>query len=150
MIGWILALLGIILFPVGLYFGGLWNKNGLLITAMATLSLTTGLTLLVNELSTDQNKVLTLNNPHTDNRESREQGSSVYISNCLSCHGAKGMLLINLHEHAMHHKDDVLFGYIYNGKLDSGMPAFNNNLSVDQIWHVINYMRSMEKSTLKK
>ena len=74
----------------------------------------------------------------------------MYISNCLSCHGAKGMLLIDLHEHVRHHKDDVLFGYIYNGKLDSGMPAFNNNLSVDQIWHVINYMRSMEKSTLKK
>ncbi|MQF98639.1 MAG: hypothetical protein FI729_03815 [SAR202 cluster bacterium] len=149
MIGWILAILGIILFPVGLYFGGLWNKKGLLITAMAALSLTTGLTLLINELSTNQDKVLILNNPHTDNRESREQGSSVYISNCLSCHGANGMLIIDLHEHVQHHRDDVLFSYIYNGKMNNGMPAFNNTLSVDQIWHVINYMRSMEKPPVK-
>ena len=50
MIAWILILLGVISFPIGLYFGGLWNKKGLSITIIATLSLTLGLTTLINEL----------------------------------------------------------------------------------------------------
>ena len=149
MIAWILILLGVISFPIGLYFGGLWNKKGLCITIIATLSLTIGLTALINELSTDQNTVLIVNNPHPDNKESRAEGSSVYISHCSSCHGTNGMLIIDLHEHVLHHKDNVLFDYIFNGKVGSGMPEFKNDLSIDQIWHVINYISSIEKPTVK-
>tara|TARA_B100000745_G_scaffold289975_1_gene228487 strand:+ start:509 stop:970 length:462 start_codon:yes stop_codon:yes gene_type:complete len=148
MIGWLLIISGILLFPIGLYFGGLWNKKGLSITFIGIFSLTTGLTTMIDELPADQSALGVMNNPYPDNKESRERGYSLYISNCLSCHGKTGMLTINLHEHAMHHEGNILFDYISNGIIDGSMPAFNNKLSNDQIWHVINYIKSMEGSPM--
>lgn len=82
-------------------------------------------------------------------------GQQVYRENCLPCHGESGRgdgpagLTLNprpanLWEHMLpgEHTDGELFGWISEGIPGSAMPAFEKNLTEEERWHVINYIRS--------
>ena len=96
-------------------------------------------------------------------------GSNLYADNCASCHGinlegqpnwrsqnADGVLLAPPHDatgHTWHHDDQLLFDYTkLDGKaaleardvsdFNSGMPAFDETLTDDEIWDILAYIRS--------
>ncbi|AAV97493.1 cytochrome c family protein (plasmid) [Ruegeria pomeroyi DSS-3] len=96
------------------------------------------------------------------------QGETLYQENCASCHGrslegqpnwrepdADGRLPAPPHDesgHTWHHPDSMLFDYTKFGgqatlaalgvELESGMPAFGEQLSDDQIRSILDYIKS--------
>lgn len=96
-------------------------------------------------------------------------GQNLYADNCASCHGENlegqpnwqspnvdGVLPAPPHDrtgHTWHHDDALLFEYTKLGGaaalevrggtgFNSGMPAFNEALTDDEIWDVLAYIRS--------
>ena len=95
------------------------------------------------------------------------RGRSVYAQHCAACHGARlegqpnwqeklptGRMPAPPHDasgHTWHHPDGVLFGIAKNGlvpgkyappKYVSDMPAFGAQLSDEDIWAVLAYIKS--------
>lgn len=96
------------------------------------------------------------------------QGQALYQENCASCHGkslegqpnwrepdADGRLPAPPHDetgHTWHHPDSMLFNYTKFGgqatlaalgvELNSGMPAFGEQLTDDQIRSILDYIKS--------
>jgi mono/diheme cytochrome c family protein len=96
-------------------------------------------------------KIAETKNPIALDDKSFERGKKVYSQNCASCHGTdkKGMSAEetglgvsppNLKKRIATHSDGDFFWKIQQGRND--MPAFNNDLTKQQIWDVINYIRS--------
>ncbi len=100
------------------------------------------------------------------NLEKVARGKSVYAQYCASCHGANlegqpnwqdklptGRMPAPPHDasgHTWHHPDTVLFGITKHGlvpgkyappKYESDMPAFGNQLSDEEIWAVLAYIK---------
>lgn len=93
-------------------------------------------------------------NPVSVNKQSLEKGKAVYIKNCVKCHGKEGKgdgvsagsiqkKLPDLSREMDLDSDGNLFYKIANGKFE--MPPFQLILSNDEIWHVINYVRTLAK-----
>ena len=104
-----------------------------------------------------------------DDRNRVSQGESIFRGNCAACHGANGEgqpdwyirkpdgLLpappLNGDGHTWHHGDGTLYkivrrgGAIYESpdlpNYKSGMPAFGENLSHEEIIAVISYVKSL-------
>ena len=97
------------------------------------------------------------------------QGSVHYSENCAACHGSNlegepnwrdpnenGVYPAPPHNnngHTWHHSDQLIFDYIKLGgeaalaqegveSFKSGMPAFSEALSNDEIWLVLNFIKS--------
>ena len=98
----------------------------------------------------------TATNPIPLTTDSVARGSSIYASNCARCHGvdARGggtdsattavppPALSGPSGHLTVHSDGDLFTYIHDG-LAGGMPSWAGTLSDNQIWDVINFLRSL-------
>lgn len=101
------------------------------------------------------------------NPEQVARGKVVYVQHCATCHGANlegqpdwreklpnGRMPAPPHDasgHTWHHPDSVLFGIIKHGLVpgkyappsyQSDMPAFGGQLSDDEIWAVLAYIKS--------
>ncbi len=95
-----------------------------------------------------------------------EVGKQLYLANCAACHGQQGEGAPNWqmplpdgrylpppHDttgHTWHHGDRLLFGYVKEGGASlqiqgfvSGMPAFGQMLSDDEIKAVLLYLKSL-------
>ncbi len=95
------------------------------------------------------------------------RGKIVYERNCAACHGARlegqsnwqerlsnGRMPAPPHDesgHTWHHPDSILFGITKYGlvpgkyappKYESDMPAFGNQLTDEEIWTVLAYIKS--------
>ncbi|MBI2888200.1 MAG: c-type cytochrome [Chloroflexi bacterium] len=96
-----------------------------------------------------------LRNPTPEDRESIARGRPVYEERCASCHGpagrgdgpqAKGLNpppadLAGGHIFA--HSDEDLFYWVTNGIDGTAMPALKDQISEQQRWDVVNYVRSL-------
>lgn len=95
-------------------------------------------------------------------------GKALYAETCAACHGASlegqdnwrspgtdGRLPAPPHDetgHTWHHADQVLFDYTKLGgrevmaaqgmEFDSGMPGFGDQLSDQEIWNILGYIKS--------
>jgi mono/diheme cytochrome c family protein len=95
-------------------------------------------------------------------------GEELYTENCAACHranlegqddwqspGENGRLPAPPHDetgHTWHHGDQVLFEYTKLGgralmvaqgmEFDSGMPGFGDQLSDQEIWNILGYIKS--------
>ena len=90
-------------------------------------------------------------NPVVSDTNSIERGKTIYLDNCAACHaenitGMKAedtglqMDSPDLKKRLLTHTDGDFFWKIQNGRGD--MPAFKEDLTEEQIWDVINYIRS--------
>lgn len=102
---------------------------------------------------------------NAERRAALAMGEAVYQSACASCHGVElegqpdwrrpgsdGKMPAPPHDatgHTWHHSDDVLFNLTKFGlqayvseSYQSDMPAFADVLSDDEMWAVINYIKS--------
>jgi copper transport protein len=98
-------------------------------------------------------------NPIAGDADSIARGASTFQAMCIACHGTSGKgdgPLANTFSppaadfttaHAKAHLDAEFFNWIKDGKPGTSMPAFGNQLSDDQVWDVINYLRSLQNVT---
>lgn len=93
-------------------------------------------------------------NPIEASDESVERGSALYAANCAVCHGETGEgdgpaaagleeKPSDLHEdHVQGNSDGALFYIISHGVPDSPMPPWENSLSEEERWDVVNFLRT--------
>ena len=90
-------------------------------------------------------------NPVASDMKSIERGKVIYLDNCAACHGEKiegmkaeetGLKMDppDLKKRLLTHTDGDFFWKIQKGRGD--MPSFREDLSEEQTWDVINYIRS--------
>ena len=93
-------------------------------------------------------------NPFPLNQESVDMGLAIYNASCASCHGETGRgdgpagLAINpppadLAIHVPLHTDDELYSFIAEGIEGTSMVAQLGTLTSDEIWHLVNYIRTV-------
>lgn len=95
-------------------------------------------------------------NPIAPSVESITVGEALYQANCLSCHGAQGKgdgpvgLTLNprpadltIHTIPGVHSDGQLFSWVSGGFPGSVMPAFGTQLTDEERWHIVNYIRTL-------
>jgi len=95
-------------------------------------------------------------NPIPATPESVAIGAPLYQANCAQCHGpdARGvgdpipgqLLPGNIQIHFGHKSDGDLFESIRNGSARGKSPAFADRLTDEQIWNVVNYLRSLAET----
>lgn len=93
-------------------------------------------------------------NPIPRTQASIATGYELYLANCSSCHGPNGEgdgpLASTLdrppanftEQHLDVHTDGDLFWWIENG-ITPVMPGFAGQLESDEMWHIVNYIRSL-------
>jgi mono/diheme cytochrome c family protein len=96
----------------------------------------------------------TPHNPVAPTQASLDRGGAIYSERCAVCHGDTGRgdgpaafglnprpadLRVHL---AAGHTDAQLFDWISNGYPNSAMPSFKSDLSEEDRWNIINYLRS--------
>lgn len=97
-------------------------------------------------------------NPIPPNADSIAAGEGLYQENCLPCHGATGdgdgpvgrtlnppPADLTLHTQPGVHPDGRLYNWITNGFPDSVMPAFKDQLTDEERWHLVNYIRTLAR-----
>ncbi len=95
-------------------------------------------------------------NPFPLNQESVDMGFATYTASCTTCHGDTGRgdgptgLALNpppadLAVHVPLHTDDELYSFIADGIEGTTMVAQLGNLTSDEIWHLVNYIRTISE-----
>lgn len=144
--------LAIVAIVVTLRSRGVWQDR-VIGTGFGTAFLVAGgLILLVN--LDDPTPTALATNPIPLTEESIAAGHEVFLANCASCHGDTGEgdgpaaadmnpAPANLTEpHVGVHTDGDLHWWITNG-ISPSMPPFGEDLTEEEIWNVINYVRSL-------
>ena len=94
----------------------------------------------------------TLANPVERSAQSVERGSVLFASHCASCHGETGAgdgpladslpaPPANFTVHVPFHPDGVLYAWISEGIRGTGMPAWSPQLSDQERWDLVNFLR---------
>ncbi len=149
-----LMVLGALFLGAGLQLGGWFSRSGAGVMTPGVAGVAVGVLLLFNtQLGIGGAEVL--RNPFPPNPESLQAGAATYVQACQACHGETGMgdgpggaglvpppadLLV----HVPLHGDADLFRFIRDGIPNTAMVAQRNILTEDQIWHVVNYIRTLE------
>ncbi|MEX0763189.1 MAG: copper resistance protein CopC [Dehalococcoidia bacterium] len=150
-----LALLGA-LFIVGVPITRVASRPRISVAAPAAVVIAVGLALVLNVQVLRVGLAEDRFNPFPPTPDSLEQGGAVYATHCASCHGMGGRgdgpagaeldpPPADLVVHVPLHPDGELFTIIQEGVPGTAMPAFEGTLSDDEIWHLINYLRTLEE-----
>lgn len=94
-------------------------------------------------------------NPIPLSKESVLLGQTLYLQNCTNCHGAKADGMgpnaedmepkpSNLAAMAGHHSDGDMAWKIKKGR--GTMPAWENILSEEQVWDLVNFIQNLKKN----
>lgn len=147
-----LGLLGFLFTAVAVPLGGWWNRRGAIIMGSGLASFLVGIILVFN--SHVGTTSATATNPFPPTADSLATGKKVYQERCQSCHGADGLgdgpqaagldpPPADLVVHVPLHPDLALFGFVENGIPGTAMPAQRDNLTDEEIWHLINYIKTL-------
>ncbi|MBL0691290.1 MAG: c-type cytochrome [SAR324 cluster bacterium] len=101
------------------------------------------------------NPAVTLPNPIKKDERSLSNGEYMYLVNCRACHGAQGKSETNIGKlRAVPVIDtlvpDMTDGYLYlrityGGSILTSMPPYGYNLSEQERWDVVNYIKNKFK-----
>ena len=97
-----------------------------------------------------------LRNPWPPTQASVSAGTALYATACASCHGDTGRgdgvaaSALNpppsdLAVHVPLHTDSELYDFIANGIDGTAMVARSDDLSAEETWHIINYIRTIDE-----
>ena len=155
LLGAALLTLGLLFLAAGLPLGGWFSRSGAGVMTPGVAGVAAGLMLLFNaQLGFGGGEVL--RNPYPPTPESLEAGAATYAQVCQTCHGAGGRgdgpaavglppppadLII----HVPLHGDADLFRFIRDGIPNTAMAPQGGVLAEAQIWHVVNYIRTLEE-----
>ena len=95
-------------------------------------------------------------NPFPLSQASVQIGLETYTTTCATCHGETGLgdgpagLALNpppadLAVHVPLHTDNELYGFVADGIEGTPMVAQLGNLTTDEIWHLVNYIRTISE-----
>jgi high-affinity iron transporter len=85
------------------------------------------------------------------------RGKSLYQSKCQRCHGADGAgrgpdadlsrppADLTDARRALRNPDGVMFYKIWNGRAKPRMPAMKADMSADDVWMIVHYVRTLRK-----
>ncbi len=150
-----LLVLGLLFLVAGLPLGGWFSRSGAGVMTPGIAGVAAGLLLLFNtQLGLGGAEVL--RNPFPPTPESLELGAVAYVQVCQACHGDEGRgdgpagtgLLpppADLLIHVPLHGDADLFRFVGDGIPNTAMVPQRDNLTEEQIWHVVNYIRTLEE-----
>ncbi len=149
-----LLVLGALFLGAGLPLGGWFSRSGAGVMTPGVAGVAVGVLLLFNtQLGIGGAEIL--RNPFPPNPESLQAGAATYVQACQACHGETGLgdgpggvglvpppadLLV----HVPLHGDADLFRFIRDGIPNTAMVAQRDILTEEQIWHVVNYIRTLE------
>ena len=155
MLGAGLLVLGMLFLGAGLPLGGWFSRSGAGVMTPGIAGVAAGLLLLFNaQLGIGGGEIL--QNPFPPTPESLETGAAAYAQICQACHGEAGrgdgpagVALdpppADLVVHAPLHPEADLFRFIRDGIPGTGMAPLGDQLTDEQIWHVVNYIRTLEE-----
>jgi mono/diheme cytochrome c family protein len=95
-----------------------------------------------------------LPNPVDADEKSLQEGASIYATSCATCHGEAGegdgpaaagleQKPADLHaDHVQENTDGALFYIVSHGRPGTAMPAWEDQLSEEERWHVVNFLRT--------
>jgi copper transport protein len=95
----------------------------------------------------------TAGNPVKPTKDSVERGKTLFQQNCIACHGIDGRgdgpeapnlspAPTDFRLHMPLHTDPQFYGFIADGYPGSAMPRFRDAFSEEDIWNLVNYLRS--------
>ena len=153
LLGLELGVLGLVLLGVGVPMGGWYSRAGRLTMAPGALGVIVGAALLFNSLGSNTGTIE--RNPVPPSSDSVRAGLALYQTHCLLCHGETGLgdgpsaATMNpppadLVVHVPLHPDRALFEFVRDGISGTAMPALGATLSDEEIWHIINYIQTLE------
>ena len=151
-LGIVLGALGVLFLAAGIPMGGWYNRAGALTMACGAAGFIAGAWLLIGAQSASETHAMT-RNPIAPTSESIAAGQVVYERYCLTCHGVNGLgdgpggeglepPPADLSVHVPHHGDGHLYRFISEGIEGSAMVGLADNLTEEEIWHVINFTRA--------
>ncbi|MCM8747795.1 copper resistance protein CopC [Thermomicrobiaceae bacterium CFH 74404] len=148
--------MAIMLLTVGLRRRDPQGNGRFLAELGAGLALVCAVALLVSRL--DQTPGVAARNPIPATPESIAAGQELFVANCAVCHGASGrgdgpaaasldwpQINMDLTAHLYQHTDGDLYWWIREGKAGTPMPGFKNQLADEEIWHLVNYLRTLDR-----
>lgn len=150
-----LLVLGLLFLAAGLPLGGWFSRSGAGVMTPGVAGVAAGLMLLFNaQLGIGETEAL--RNPFPPTPESLESGAATYAQVCETCHGVggrgdgpAGVTLLpppaDLVIHVPLHSESDLFRFIRDGIPDTAMAPQENQLTEEQIWHTVNYIRTLEE-----
>lgn len=130
-----------------------WQLAPLLLLSMAVFWLGANQLLTFFDREYTPGKFLT--NPILPDAESIAVGEELYQANCVPCHGPTGAgdgpSAVSLNPppanfgagHTQTHPDGDLYYWIQTGIQGTAMPAFEDKISDDETWHLVNYVRRL-------
>ena len=150
-----LALLGALFLGVGIPLGGWYTRWGKAVMWPGIAAACAGLALMATTQFGQTGDEATLRNPFPPSPESLEAGLQTYEANCQICHGAAGRgngpgaagldpPPADLVVHVPHHPEGDLFRFIHDGIPGTSMAPLGEQLTDEEIWHVINYIKTFE------
>ena len=154
------ALLGLEVFIVGALLALLWvrlsrigaSRLARVIPALGSqMALIVGVYLIYTTTAAELSRPPPLENPFRNQASSIAAGNVIYEQNCVICHGEKGRgdgpladslspKPVDLREHTADHTESVLYQFISRGVQGTAMPAFEESLSDEERWHVLNFI----------
>ena len=153
LLGGIFGVLGLMFLASALRFGGFQTRAGAAAMSLGVLGVIGAAALLAGVLGSEEG--VPGRNPIPPTSESVAAGLSLYDTHCQLCHGAEGLgdgpaseglnpPPANLVVHVPLHPDRALFGFIHDGIEGTAMAAMGETLSDEEVWHIVNYIRTME------
>lgn len=149
-----LAVIGFIFLAFGIPMGGWYSRRGLTVMGPGLSAFMIGAVIIFNTQFAETDSVGE-RNPFAPTPDSLAIGLEKYHQTCETCHGESGrgdgpggVALdpppADLIVHVPLHPDQVLFGFVRDGIDDTPMVGFGDALSDEEIWHLINYLQTME------
>ena len=147
------VVLGFLFMGVSIPIGGWYSRQGAGAMVVGAVVVIAGGALLFGTLGGGEE--LPERNPIAPTQESVALGMGLYEQHCQLCHGVggkgdgRGGVGLNpppadLTIHVPLHPDRSLYEFIRDGVPGTAMAALGDKLTEDEIWHVINYIQTLE------
>jgi len=155
--GLTILVLGILLLVLSIIYGGWHDKYGRIYLIIGVIGVSIGLVISIYSRTIELNNQAT--NPMLPDSISIQIGKNIYRENCVACHGLTGIGNGPLYEtlrpipekdannllvHVPLHPDNELFTIIKYGKDGTSMYPHESILSDEEIWHLVNYIKTLK------
>jgi copper transport protein len=155
-----IALIGVVLLSVGVPLGSWYERRGALFMGPGTAAGAIGAGLIVWVQFFAPVSIAEQTNPFVPNEESISIGQTAYAAVCASCHGDGGTgdgpgaeslypSPASLPVHVPLHTQGELFQIVRVGVVGTAMLPVSEELSDDEVWHLINYIRILDDPELR-
>jgi mono/diheme cytochrome c family protein len=151
-----IAILGLLIFGFSLPLGGTSTRTGLAVAGPGAVASLAGVVILAGVALSAGVSDENLRNPFPPTEESVSAGREFYGAVCAACHGDNGLgdgpVALTLSSppadlvvHVPLHGDDDLYRFVRDGIPGTPMKPLSGALTEDEMWHVVNYIRTIPR-----